>query len=330
MDMSNKFSQDHDRKMDYGMDLLVTAGGDFGGKDVIVNDVDCFLDNFIALACASGAPASISSTDGQGGAGAVTVMEDVPDEDLAWLDDPHAFFPPAPTSAGHEDAHVVDDDVICVDAVCAVAGRVAPVTDEASPCARLGTPSVESVATAPTMETHGTCTCLDGVAAQAIPLLDHVVPVAAQQVFEAAPAVLVPAVGSQDLTATVGTAVAPISIDQDTPQSSGSFSPVMAVSVEPTRTAVPIVREVRDDGCHSPKEMLRRYKVARYLAKKAKRKWTRSGKPLYQGRKHVANIRPRHKGRFMPMESNFMPLAELQRRRRTLSKQMQPQQQSVQ
>lgn len=72
------------------------------------------------------------------------------------------------------------------------------------------------------------------------------------------------------------------------------------------------------------KEQLRKQKVARYLAKRRRRKWTRAS-CSYKSRQRVANARPRHKGRFMPLESEFVPIAELQRRQRALMKQMQVQ-----
>lgn len=75
----------------------------------------------------------------------------------------------------------------------------------------------------------------------------------------------------------------------------------------------------------SLKEQLRKQKVARYLAKRRRRKWTRAS-CSYESRQRVANARPRHKGRFMPLASEFVPIAELQRRQRALMKQMQMQQ----
>eukprot|EP00752_Nemacystus_decipiens_P011805 g10474.t1 len=73
----------------------------------------------------------------------------------------------------------------------------------------------------------------------------------------------------------------------------------------------------------SRKEQLRRQKVARYLAKKKTRQWSKAKASSYQSRQRVANSRPRHKGRFLPLESDFVPIAELQRRQRALMKQMQ-------
>ncbi|CAN0060753.1 unnamed protein product, partial [Scytosiphon promiscuus] len=70
----------------------------------------------------------------------------------------------------------------------------------------------------------------------------------------------------------------------------------------------------------SPKEQLRRQKVARYLEKKKRRRSTKACS--YQSRQRVANARPRHKGRFLPLESEFVPVAELRRRQFALVKEM--------
>lgn len=56
----------------------------------------------------------------------------------------------------------------------------------------------------------------------------------------------------------------------------------------------------------------RRAAIQRYLAKKSRRCWTKASS--YKSRQRVANSRPRHKGRFVPQESNFVPIAELKRR----------------
>lgn len=52
--------------------------------------------------------------------------------------------------------------------------------------------------------------------------------------------------------------------------------------------------------------------IQRYLSKKSRRCWTKASS--YKSRQRVANSRPRHKGRFVPQESNFVPIAELKRR----------------
>lgn len=69
----------------------------------------------------------------------------------------------------------------------------------------------------------------------------------------------------------------------------------------------------------SPKEQLRKLKVTLYLEKKTRRRWSKGAS--YQSRQRVANSRPRHKGRFLPLESDFLPIAEMQRRQRDLMKQ---------
>ncbi|CAB1117917.1 unnamed protein product [Ectocarpus sp. CCAP 1310/34] len=74
------------------------------------------------------------------------------------------------------------------------------------------------------------------------------------------------------------------------------------------------------DAIVSLKEQVRRQKVARYLAKKQRRRWSKAS--CYQSRQRVANSRPRHKGRFLPLESEFVPIAEVQRRQRVLMAQM--------
>lgn len=97
--------------------------------------------------------------------------------------------------------------------------------------------------------------------------------------------------------------------------------------------ASPSAREGNDDNSDSPsdddtvrsrREKLRRQKVERYLEKKKRRVWSRAAP--YKSRQRVANNRPRHKGRFLPLESDFVPIAELQRRQRALFKQHQEQQ----
>ena len=65
----------------------------------------------------------------------------------------------------------------------------------------------------------------------------------------------------------------------------------------------------------------RQAKIARYLAKRNRRCWTKASS--YESRKKVANGRPRHKGRFLPLVSDFIPIAELQRRQRAMMKEMQ-------
>ena len=70
------------------------------------------------------------------------------------------------------------------------------------------------------------------------------------------------------------------------------------------------------DGGLSQKELIRRQKVERYLAKKTRRRWSRASS--YQSRQRVANSRPRHKGRFLPLVSDFVPISELKRRQRAL------------
>lgn len=91
-----------------------------------------------------------------------------------------------------------------------------------------------------------------------------------------------------------------------------------------------------DAGCEAPtdpsdihgqlseQEKLRRQKVARYLEKKKRRQWSREAP--YKNRQRVANSRPRHKGRFLPLESEFVPIVELQRRQRASLKLRQEQQ----
>lgn len=75
----------------------------------------------------------------------------------------------------------------------------------------------------------------------------------------------------------------------------------------------------KSDAAKARDSRLRRAKVERYLEKKRRRKWSRA--TSYTSRQRVANTRPRHKGRFLPLESEFVPIAELQRRQRALLKQ---------
>lgn len=71
----------------------------------------------------------------------------------------------------------------------------------------------------------------------------------------------------------------------------------------------------------SEKERMRRQKVARYLEKKKRRRPVKDCS--YPSRKRVANARPRDKGRFVPLESEFVSVAELQRRTRVRMLEMQ-------
>ena len=99
---------------------------------------------------------------------------------------------------------------------------------------------------------------------------------------------------------------------------------VPAVAVTPTATNITVDFDGgcagADGGGHdgglSQKELVRRQKVERYLAKKKRRRWSRASS--YQSRQRVANSRPRHKGRFLPLVSEFVPISELKRRQRAL------------
>lgn len=102
------------------------------------------------------------------------------------------------------------------------------------------------------------------------------------------------------------------------------------ISASPSTLVVPPCKPAADpkaasscDGKSSSdlKEKLRRQKVARYLEKKKRRVWSKMAP--YKSRQRVANARPRHKGRFLPLESDFVPIQELQRRQRAIFKQMQ-------
>lgn len=106
-------------------------------------------------------------------------------------------------------------------------------------------------------------------------------------------------------------------------------SPVVAASIAPplsadSQPANPDRNE--DDSAAERREKIRRQKVSRYLEKKRRRIWSRAAP--YKSRQRVANSRPRHKGRFLALESDFVPIAELQRRQRALFKQMQMKQAS--
>eukprot|EP00904_Undaria_pinnatifida_P012093 jgi/Undpi1/8013/HiC_scaffold_24.g10485.m1 len=92
-----------------------------------------------------------------------------------------------------------------------------------------------------------------------------------------------------------------------------------AMAVTPMATNMTMVNGAggdEDNGGLSQKELLRRQKVERYLAKKKSRRWSRASS--YQSRQRVANNRPRHKGRFLPLVSDFVPISELKRRQRAL------------
>ena len=99
---------------------------------------------------------------------------------------------------------------------------------------------------------------------------------------------------------------------------------VPAVAVTPTATNITVdfgggcagADGGGHDGGLSQKELVRRQKVERYLAKKKRRRWSRASS--YQSRQRVANSRPRHKGRFLPLVSEFVPISELKRRQRAL------------
>jgi len=57
---------------------------------------------------------------------------------------------------------------------------------------------------------------------------------------------------------------------------------------------------------------IRKEKIDRYLEKKKKRKWSK--KALYTSRQNVANSRPRINGRFLPIDSEFIPISEIHKR----------------
>ena len=91
-----------------------------------------------------------------------------------------------------------------------------------------------------------------------------------------------------------------------------------AMAVMPTATNMAMVNGAGGDehDCGLSQKELRRQKVERYLAKKKRRLWSRASS--YQSRQRVANNRPRHKGRFLPLVSDFVPMSELKRRQRAL------------
>ena len=93
------------------------------------------------------------------------------------------------------------------------------------------------------------------------------------------------------------------------------------ITVEP---AIPRRDTTANEGCEDVlmnRGEARQIKIARYLAKRNRRCWVKASS--YESRKKVANGRPRHKGRFLPLVSDFVSNAELQRRQRAMMKEMQ-------
>lgn len=77
--------------------------------------------------------------------------------------------------------------------------------------------------------------------------------------------------------------------------------------VEPDQSVVSIESGSSDDI--EKKKKIRKQKVARYLEKKSRRRWCKG--VSYKVRHDFAKVRPRYKGRFLPVENKFVPISEL-------------------
>ena len=281
------------------LDVIEFSGG--GNDNHIADNVDGFLDDFLALVDDSGSggegmddlmdTAGDSNGSGNGG---------IAEEDLCWLEDMDlaAFLPPpAAPDAGLAGAGANNP-------LPSSAHEIAPAPEAAV---------VEDGAAAATAVGGGDC---DGAAGATQAELAGVVNNSA---FDA------------------GASPSPTGLSAAGPAAVGVAPPALAGSGGGAgRTGHNDGGAAAHDGGGggggggdvdaagvSRKEQLRRQKVARYLAKKKTRQWSKAKVSSYQSRQRVANSRPRHKGRFLPLESDFVPIAELQRRQRALMKQMQ-------
>eukprot|EP00903_Cladosiphon_okamuranus_P017545 g16159.t1 len=311
--------------MSVGSSTKIGGGGDYGvepqqldnaelngGTDRNDNDnniadnVDGFLDEFFALVGSSGGGETMDDfmdTDGNGnGSG------DIAEVGLDWLDDmePSAFLPPhaAPDAAdagaattplpssAHEIERVPEPAVVedgAAVAATAVAGGVAA-------------PAEVTVAT---FETEGSSPHLSGEGSRAAD--------GSATAAVASP----PSAGlSAAAAAAAGAAPAPALAGGEGEEGRNGYNDGGAVAQTGGGGIV-------DAAGVSRKEQLRRQKVARYLARRKNRQWSKAKASSYQSRQRVANSRPRHKGRFLPLESDFVSVAELQRRQRAVMKQMQ-------
>ncbi|CAM9350433.1 unnamed protein product [Ectocarpus sp. 8 AP-2014] len=301
--INNNESGENQRKQLDSMDV----GLDVSGEGDIADNVDGFLDEFIALAGDDDYGDSMMLEEGCGGGGGAAISE----EDLAYLADMDlADFLPAGGLEGASDAGTGG-------------GGGAPLSASSA---------------------HETETLPDHVARGR----EVSAPVMTAAAAAAAAAPLLAAAGGQG-----GVMGSPVAGGGAEVSGVGDVSPIRLVAA-----AVAAVEEVAapgvnadgggaarrkgkgkhqdaaaaaavtdwDGGDHdadatvSVKEQVRRQKVARYLAKKQRRRWSKASS--YQSRQRVANSRPRHKGRFLPLESEFVPIAELQRRQRVLMAQM--------
>ncbi|CAM9879091.1 unnamed protein product [Hapterophycus canaliculatus] len=260
-------------------DIMDVGGGlSFGGLagevEQIADNVDGFLDDFLALG---------GGADGE-----------IAEEDLCWLEemDPTAFLPPPPLPPSSDDVAAGRDD-------------------------RLPSPAHEIKLTVPLVAEGGEA---------------RWTPAAPAPVLAAAPVPAGgPAIAAVGVTpSSAGTPAASAPVGSDTNGVNGEsvqegFPVVGAAAAAAAASGAPFdsaggAAAAAAAATVTQKEQLRRQKVERYLEKRKRRRWSKVSS--YQSRQRVANARPRHKGRFLPLESEFVPIAELQRRQRNLVKEM--------
>lgn len=254
-------------------------------KEGLADTVDDFLDDYLL------AGGGDLGTWPDGIDGVVEEME-IAEEELLWLKDPGAFGAPT-TSASCSCAPAVMTALDDADAFLGGVNARSPQSADSIAAERMGgKEGFLGDGCLPTIDTHG-----DG---------HHVHSPAADEVGAHVQS------AADGHSPTVRTAAVGISVP--TP-----VFPVPAPEPAATLEAAPSSSET--DSGSNLKENLRRQKVARYLEKKKRRVWSKVAP--YKSRQRVANARPRHKGRFLPVESDFVPIVELQRRQRALFKQRQ-------
>lgn len=260
-------------------------------EEGLAHNVDDFIDDFLLLA---------GGTQGEADADADAETMEVVDDDLSWLEDPRAFLSPA-TSASTVDTAAAGPQAVevGVEQGDGGGGEAAVYFDN----------GVQPVAALPMTASADVGSCSSGVMTAAV----GISPSPTREFVLAAAAPI-----SAPARAPAEAAASSANTDGPTPAPARS----VASTAPPASAATAGASSSTDvESMAERKEKLRRQKVARYLEKKKRRVWSKSAP--YKSRQRVANARPRHKGRFLPLESEFVPIAELQRRQRALFKQMQ-------
>ncbi|CAM9672816.1 unnamed protein product [Ectocarpus sp. 4 AP-2014] len=301
--INNNESGENQRKQLDSMDvgLNVTGEGD------IADNVDGFLDEFIALAGGDDYGDSMMLEEGCEGGGGATISE----EDLAYLADMDlADFLPAEGVEGASDAGSGGGGGGGAPLSPSSAHEIETLPDHVAGGGEVSAPVMTAAAAAaapPLAAAGGQGGVMGSPEAGGGAEVSGVGDVSSIQSVAAA-AAAVEVVAAPGVNADVGGAARR--------KGKGKHQDAAAAA------AVTDLDGGDDDAdaTVSVKEQVRRQKVARYLAKKQRRRWSKASS--YQSRQRVANSRPRHKGRFLPLESEFVPIAELQRRQRVLMAQM--------